>query len=485
MISNIWDRVTNNATIMTWVNQFVNIGSALFILPLLLRKFDELEISFWLLINIFNQLSMLADTGFGPTIIRAVSFFKAGASELPTNKEDFNNLSVKKDRPNYNKLSDLLSTSNRIYLVISFLSVLLLSTLGLLITWNIFKLSGFRIDFIIAFCIVILNSYVALQTVKWIAFMTGLDYVAKTNSFSSIIGIIRVLVYVIILLIAPSVLNLMIFNFIATVVIYIYLKNFILKWFAKNKVQQNKRQYFDKKIFNAIWPATWKLGGIFWGNYLISYASSIIIVQTDNTSLMANYLFTQRVFLIIKRMSEAPFYANVQKTFKLLAQKKIRLFKLIVSEYIFLSLVISILSIFGIGLFGNMILILFDIDTQFLSGMIFIVMSLTLIFELHSGMHATIYTSTNQIPFLIPSIISGGIILSIGFFILPFYGLFGIILLQFLVQLSFNNWFSVYLSLNLTKWRFLSYSQDLFYNGNRFVVSKIKSILNYNNTNQV
>ena len=69
-------KVNNNATVMSWISQFISVGSSLFVLPLLLKKFDEIEISFWFLINIFVQLTLLADSGFGPTMIRAVSYFR-------------------------------------------------------------------------------------------------------------------------------------------------------------------------------------------------------------------------------------------------------------------------------------------------------------------------------------------------------------------------------------------------------------------------
>ena len=86
---NFFNKIKSSATFMTWLNQFVNFGSTLFILPLLLTQFDALEISFWFLVNVFMQLARLVDSGFDPTLIRAVSFFKSGSKDLPRIKEDF------------------------------------------------------------------------------------------------------------------------------------------------------------------------------------------------------------------------------------------------------------------------------------------------------------------------------------------------------------------------------------------------------------
>jgi hypothetical protein len=88
-------------------------------------------------------------------------------------------------------------------------------------------------------------------------------------------------------------------------------------------------------------------------------------------------------------------------------------------------------------------------------------MSLTILFDMHSSFHASIYTSTNHIPFLVPSLISGAIIIGLGFYVLPIYGLIGILLVRFLIQISFNNWYAWYLSLKLLRWPFLKYIYEV------------------------
>jgi hypothetical protein len=474
-MAGLWKKITSSATLMTWSNQFVNFGSALFILPLLLKRFDELEIAFWFMVNIFIQLARLADSGFGPTLIRAVSYFKAGAKSLPLNKKDFEEIEVtEKGSPNLSKMADLLSTSNRIYLILSLFAMLLLSTLGVAVTWNIFEMSDFRPDFIWAFVLIIVNSYIVLQTVKWTSFMTGLDFVAKSNGFYSILGSIRVFVYIAILLIYPSVLLLIAYNLLTSIAIFLYLRNYVRKWFAKQKVDLRKHKTFDKEIFKAIWPATWKLGGIYWGNYLITYGTSIIIAQIDDTALMAGFLFTQRIMFIIRRIAEAPFYANIQKTYKLLAFKDFVGLKKLVSMNVFLAMSIVFSSLTIIGVFGNWGLELLGIETRIVPPIIYVLMMLMTAFEIHGAMHGTIYSSTNLVPFLIPSLVSGAVVVIGGFLVLPVYGVLGLVLLQFLTQLSFNYWYSWYLSLKLVKWPLLEYLKDVLRAGVRIAKGEAK-----------
>jgi hypothetical protein len=94
--------------------------------------------------------------------------------------------------------------------------------------------------------------------------------------------------------------------------------------------------------------------------------------------------------------------------------------------------------------------------------------------DIHATYHASIYTSTNHIPFLIPSILTGAIIIGFGFYILPYYGLIGILLVRFIAQLSFNGWYSTYLSLRFLRWPLLDYISDVPSNGIRYMSAKIK-----------
>ncbi len=143
----------------------------------------------------------------------------------------------------------------------------------------------------------------------------------------------------------------------------------------------------------------------------------------------------------------------------------------------FLGMVIMVVAFIITIIFGNPALALLNKETQLLPLGILIIMVLTQLLDSHATYHAGIYISTNHVPFLLPTIISGVIFLTAGFLIMPIYGLFGIILLKFLIQLSFNNWYSVILSLRLLKWPLKNYIVEFPVIGFTFVYQKAKSFL--------
>jgi hypothetical protein len=108
---------------------------------------------------------------------------------------------------------------------------------------------------------------------------------------------------------------------------------------------------------------------------------------------------------------------------------------------------------------------------------ILILMGLANFLDMHASYHAGIYTSTNHIPFLWPTIISGAVIFIVGYFLLPGYGILGLVVLRFIVQLAFSNWYAVYLSLNLLKWPLRDYIIELPLLGTKFTIEKIRSFI--------
>ena len=104
-----------------------------------------------------------------------------------------------------------------------------------------------------------------------------------------------------------------------------------------------------------------------------------------------------------------------------------------------------------------------------------LVIMITEILDLHASFHATIYTSTNHVPFVLPATISGALILLVGFNVLPAYGLLGIVVAKFIIQFLFNNWYAPYLSLKLMKWPIHLYIYQFPLYGVLFIKEIIKT----------
>jgi hypothetical protein len=469
-------RILNNATLMSWASYFVQFGSVLFIFPLLIKVYTPLEQSFWWLLNTIIGLALLTDSGFGAVLLRGVAYFNSGAEYLPRTKEEFEKKqNLLTFQPNVNKLADLLTTMKRVYSYLGIFMLIILLIVGPLILWNVMKLANHRIDFWIAYLVLIPYCQMLIMTARWRSFLRGLGFIAKEARINTNLGMLRLVTYFILLSFKLPPLYLIICMLVEAVIKYFFLKSLILNWFKDNNKTIVNKNFFDIEIFKSLWTATWKEGLIEWGNYLLASGNSIIMAQVTNLQLMANFLLTTRILNIVSSVSQITLFSNIPKIYSLAAKNDIPKMKYTASGYMFTGIFIMIASFLFVIFFGDKALALLNKQSQLVPIGILILMMVTQILDTHSTFHAGIYISTNHVPFVIPSLVSGVIILGVGFLINPIYGLIGIILLKFLVQLAFSNWYSMVLSLRLLKWPLKNYFLEFPSIGIQFMVEKVKS----------
>lgn len=463
---------------MSWASYFVNFGSNLIVFPLLIKVYDDIEVSFWFLISTIIGFAMMADTGFGSALQRAVAYFNAGAKTLPKDKKEYDSIEEIKDkRPNYKQLNDVLETSKRIYNFLSLISLAFVMIGGTIIVWNIMKQSGHRLDLWVGFLILVPDIFILMNTIKWSSFMKGLNFIAVEAKLSTLIGVSKVIVFTLFLSFGFKPAYLIAFMLAADTFRFFYIRNFIKNWFKNNvKPYISEKPTFSKRIFSSLWAASWRLGGIFWGNYFVEQGDNIIIAQVSNPKIMASFLISKKILEIFKSISLTTFYAKIPIVFELTAQKKIKELRAFSSGYMFFGLYILVMAYATIIIFGNSLLEFFNIEKRLIDLPILILICATMVLDLHSSYHAGIYTSTNHIPFLIPSLASGLVIFVAGILIVETRGIYGVVVVRFIVQLLFNNWYAPYLSLKLLNWRVDKYLYEFPAYGLKFMINKTKTL---------
>jgi O-antigen/teichoic acid export membrane protein len=472
-------KILNSAILMSWASYFVNFGSNLIVFPLLIKVYDDVEVSFWFLVSTIVGFAMMADTGFGSALQRAVAYFNAGAKSLPKDKKEYDSIEEIEDkRPNYKQLNNLLATSGRIYNILSFISLAFVMIGGTAIIWNVFRLSGHRIDLWLGFLLLIPDTFILMNSIKWSSFMKGLNFIAVEARISSVIGVVKVVVFTVLLTIGAKPVYLIGFMLLADTFRLFYIRHYIKSWFRKTvKPNIKEKPVFSKSIFTSLWAASWRLGGIFWGNYFVEQGDNIIIAQVSEPKTIASFLITKKILEIFRSISITTFYAKIPIVFELAAQKKLSELKSFASGYMFFGLFIIVSAYTAIILFGNPLLEFFNIEKRLIDLPVLILICATMILDIHSSYHAGIYTSTNHIPFLIPSVASGVVIFAVGFNIVDTHGIYGVVLVRFIVQLLFNNWYAPYLSLRLLNWRVKKYIYEFPLMGIRFMINLSRRII--------
>lgn len=451
-----------NPIAMTYLSYIVTFGSAIFVLPLVLVKFNAVEISIWFLFATIMGLAALADSGFGATLIRATSYFYSGAKKIPKNIEEFRKKEKKEDSSiNILGIVALVQTSNILYLAISAFAIIIVLVVGSFVVDNLISQSQNQDELWLAFYLLTATVFIRMQSVKWNSFLQGFDKVALQKQIETIFGSIKVLAFLLVLFLDMNILELVIADLLITLAIFITTKVKVNSLFSKWSISNTKKYKYDKEIMNSIFPSAWRFGLIGWGSYFINYGSSLIVSQLPDPKIITSFLVTQRIIFFARQLAQVPVYAKLPTIFQMMSKLQFLELKKFTAKAIRIGLAMLIVILISIGVLGNLLLDLISVEMRLVSTEVFIIMAISIVLEYHHAVHSQIYMGSNHVPFLFPSLISGVLILSIGYSIVETHGLMGIVLTQFFVQLSINNWYPVYLNLKLLNWKLLQYLKCL------------------------
>lgn len=441
--------ILDNPVIMTWISYVIQYGSAFLVLPAVLYFFPAADVAVWLLFMTVYGIAMLADSGFSHAIIRASAYFYHGAHALPSNlKEDISSSNA----PNFAALARLLTTTRRLYILITCLAMALLISAGSLLVHNVIQLAGNRHSLWVAFGVLIVASLFRIFYVRYASFLQGLNQVAYVRRVESVIGASRILLYLATIISGSNVLGLVIVDCLYGLTLLLIARHRCQRFFRHNHCPDFRQHTFDKKIFHAMWPTSWRFGLAAYGAYLINNGCTLLVSQLNDVRLIAAYLLTIRVISIIRQIVQVPLYAHLPKLIGLYAKQDLQQLKQIAAKGIFLILMLTFVAICALCVAGNPILMFISAENRLLDTPLLILMGVTLILDLHHSAHVQIYLTSNHMPFLIPALLSGAAIVGLGYISMQYWGLWGLLWTQFFVQLAFNNWYPVKLSLKLLQW---------------------------------
>ncbi len=439
-------KIINSPLIMTWLDMFVKFGMNVILLPIATVYLLPEELAYFLFIGTLLSMAYLAEGGINRVILRATSYFKEGTTVLPNNFEEIQE--VKSDgKINYKLLGQLVQTSFIIYFMLGVISLVVFFSIGYFTSENLISKQPNTGEAYITFGLLSVFAFLYIMQLRWVGLIQGLGYLAQQKRIELIFGLVRIALSILAIILGYGVVGVVFSMLLSVVVAHVLYKKMFYTYLPKEYIQEY--QYFSKDILEKLIPSAWKQSVLAWGSFLIYQGTVLLSAQLDDIKLIASYMLTLQLIYLLMQISNAPAYSYYPNISKAISKRNIQEF----SKFLFKSLRISLgLYILGAGVIyflGNNILELIGANTLLISGNLLVLMLFMYMLELHHVTHATIYTATNHIPFVLPSLLSGVLIVAGGWFLINDYGLWGIVLVQFLVQLSFNNWYSVWLNYKL------------------------------------
>jgi hypothetical protein len=212
-------------------------------------------------------------------------------------------------------------------------------------------------------------------------------------------------------------------------------------------LQDKLGSYFISKkekveLFNIVWYNSRKLGLVFIGSYAINKFSLFLAGLYLPLSDIASYGLMLQLFGLVSAVSGTFFSIN-QSHFSVLRingkmNELLKEFAYSMNLYYMLFILGAFFIIFTCPLFLTVI----GANAKLPSLLIMSVFAVIALLEGNHSNFSTLIVIKNEIPFVKPSLIAGGAIILGDYFSLTYtgMGIFGLVLLQGLVQITYANW---------------------------------------------
>lgn len=402
----------NPTMIYSWLAMLVTAGGFLLIAPIAKKNFGEYEFSFWLFSTTLVSTGQIVQNSLSDAFLRAYSNCKNASEE---------------------------NIKRNLYYICFFVVPVIVIILSCV---SYFSLGQDQKSYVyIGVAVVTLHVITSLFTSPVISELLYDGKILYVNKLTFIVQAIRVVVSVMLVWMGGGVLSILIVNFISILSLL-----FIFNLSSSNVVRSLYPISLEQSVISFVLRPAKKTLLIKLGGFLIMNSLSVLVMRLP-PSTSGQYLFSNRLLLMCYQLSRVPFQVVMPRLVKLRAENRLTSYKKVFFRHHAYSMTMHISMLILLYFFGDAILSIAGLNDSLLSNDTLIILFVIYTLELNHVIHSMSYETTNDVPFVFISILSGLSILTISWLVIPEYGLIGMLLSQLIVQLLGNNWYPVYLNL--------------------------------------
>lgn len=385
---------------------FLKIGSSVVILPIVLTKIESGDVGLWILFSTLTSIIFLLDFGFHNSFSRSVSFIFSGVDSLTT--EGFSEQEIDGNKEiNYSLLRALISSMKWLYSRLALFLFLLFITVGTFYIHHILEdYEGVKKQAYIAWFIFCFISSYNLYTLYFEALLEGSGKIRVTKKIT-VLGQLLFLVSTIILIyLRLGILALVISQFFSIV----FIRFFSSKYFYTEELYRNLKSAEIipfKNVLKIVSPNAIKYGVTSLGGFLIQKSSVFLGSIYLSLSAVATFGVTKQVLDLVINVSTIALLTYIPKISNLRIQKKKQEIAVIYLRGVLIANLLFICACLIIYFFGNVVLNHMESRTLFAADNILFVMIISGLIALNTGMSSAVIATKNEIPFMIPSLLSG------------------------------------------------------------------------------
>lgn len=428
-------KVAKNDIIWGYLSQLLNIASSLLLLPFILYFLTEEDVGLWYVFVSMISFIQLLEFGFLPTVSRYISYAFSGAQDIELNKvpeyKDGHSVNLK-------LLSGIIFSARKIYGLISILALFFV-TLGGTIYISTLEYNGDKLHVYISWVIYGIATIIIFYFGYYNCILKGRGDQTKLNKAIVFAKLSNVFGSILLLYFGFGLLSIAIGVLVSAIV-----DRILVGFFVFDKSAIETRDAFetipDKNYMPVIWGNAKLMGLVQLGNFLTVKSSVLIVSSVIGLEAAAAYGFTLQITSVAVIIASMYFglqlplmnYAQIKNNQKVI--RRAFLNSIAIAWVLFILYAVCILSI-GVYVLEA----LFDSVSMLPRYMLFVFLVAAFL-EMNHSLCTAYLTTRNQIVFMKPMLITGIFIFIFSLYFGSMFGLWGIILSQFSLQLIYNNW---------------------------------------------
>lgn len=430
--------VTKKDVVWSFVAKFFQMATGVITLPLILRYLSSDEIALNYLMLTVSSMVALLDFGFAPQFGRNFTYIYSGARVLRKEGVEINQT----NDIDYYLLSVLLVTAKQIYRKISVACLLIMLSGGTLYIYYVTK--GFSLvqySFWI-WLFFSFSTYFTIYCSFYNSLLTGSGKITEANKAIIISKIVYIVICSGLLLLKMGLFSVVIATFTAPFIQRLYSHRTYYTRELKEKLDPIISSSEIKDMFNVIWYNARKLGINFVGGYAITKSSMFIIGFFLPMSDIASYGLITQLGAVVLAVAQTLFVTYQPKFSNCRVNGDTKRFKEIMSVTMVFYLTIMVLGYLFIVFCMDYVLVFIKSNASLPSLLVITIYFIQITLEGNHSNFASLIVTGNKVPFVKPSLISGGLIILFTVLILKYTSLelVGVVLVPFIVQLAYNNW---------------------------------------------
>lgn len=431
--------ITKKDVTWSYVAKLFQIGSGLVTLPLILRLLTKEEVGMNYLMLTVSSIVGLMDFGFSPQFGRNFTYVNSGARRLCRE-------GVEEERGgsiDWHLLSVLISTARFVYRRLSVLALIVMLTFGTGYIWYLTE--GFTNvnNSLYIWILYSFSTYFNIYFSYYSSLLTGSGMIRESSQAAILSKSAYLVLCTVFLLLGWGLFAVVAANFIAPFVQrYVSYRAYFKPELKACLAEQTVTREDIRETFSVIWFNAKKLGINFIGAYAVNKMGMFIIGFFLPLATIGSYGLLTQLTTIVTGIANTMFVTYLPKVSNCRVTGDRTMLKRTISFSMVVGQIIMVAGALGIIFVAPYLLELIKSQTMLPSRLVCVLYLVIVALELNHSEFASVISTENKIPYVVPSLVSGGVIVLLTFIALKFttLGLLGVVLVQGIVQAAYNNW---------------------------------------------